>query len=66
MKRETREYNYDWNIWSIIENASRTGDGTRKEYDTLLKLIPHFRDSLDAVIRWGEPGTLLLKLLAQC
>ncbi|HPD22348.1 MAG TPA: 2-hydroxyacyl-CoA dehydratase family protein [Deltaproteobacteria bacterium] len=66
MKRETREYHYDWNIWSIIENASRTGDGTRKEYDTLLKLIPHFRDSLDAVIRWGEPGTLLLKLLAQC
>ena len=65
MKRETREYHYDWNIWSIVENAARTGDGTRKEYDALLGFIPHFRDSLDAIIRWGEPGILLLKLLAQ-
>lgn len=65
MKRETREYNYDWNIWTIIENAARTYEGSRKEYDTLLKFIPHFRGSLDAIIRQGEPGVLLLKLLAQ-
>jgi hypothetical protein len=65
MKRETREYNYDWNIWSIIENASLTYDGTRKEYESLLSLIPHFSDALDAIISQGESGILLMKLLAK-
>jgi hypothetical protein len=65
MKRETREYNYDWNIWSIIENASLTYDGSRKEYESLLGLIPHFRDVLEAIIGQGEPGILLMKLLAK-
>ena len=65
MKRETREYNYDWTIWSIIENASLTYDGSPKEYESLLRLIPNFRDILDAVIGQGEPGILLLKLLSK-
>lgn len=65
MKRETKEYNYDWNLWSIIENASKTYDGSRKEYESLLGLLPNFRDVLDAIISQGEPGVLLMKLLAK-
>ncbi|HDP24376.1 MAG TPA: 2-hydroxyacyl-CoA dehydratase [Deltaproteobacteria bacterium] len=64
MKRETREYQYDWNIWSIIENASLTYDGSPKEYETLLSLVPHFRDALHAIIRQGEPGILFMKQIA--
>lgn len=65
MKRETREYNYDWMLWTIIENASKTTDGTAKEYAALLDNIPHFSDVLNAIIRQGEPGVLLLRLTAK-
>jgi hypothetical protein len=65
MKRETKEYNYDWNLWTIMENAYKTYDGSPKEYQTLLSLIPNFRDMLDAIILQGEPGILLMKLLAK-
>jgi len=65
MKRETKEYNYDWNIWTIMENASKTYAGSPKEYRILLSLIPNFSDALDAIIRLGEPGILLMKLLAK-
>jgi len=65
MKRETREYNYDWMMWTIVENAAAAFDGSRKEYETLLRFIPNFRDSLDAIVRQGEPGVLLIKLMAK-
>jgi hypothetical protein len=65
MRRETREYHYDWSIWTIIQNASLTYDGTKKEYESLLSLIPHFRDSLDAIISQGEAGILLMKALGR-
>jgi hypothetical protein len=64
MKRETKEYNYDWDIWTILQNAAFVSDGTPKEYKTLLSLIPHFGNALDAFIRQGEPGVLFIKLLA--
>ncbi|MEA3223527.1 MAG: 2-hydroxyacyl-CoA dehydratase family protein [Thermodesulfobacteriota bacterium] len=65
MRREFKEYNYDWMIWSIIDNASKAHDGTDKEYRSLLSFAPHFKDVLDAIIRQGEPGILLLKALSK-
>jgi hypothetical protein len=65
MKRETREYNYDWDIWTILENAAMVCDGTPKEYRSLLSLIPHFGTALDAFMKQGEPGVLFIKLLAK-
>ncbi|HOJ13426.1 MAG TPA: hypothetical protein PLT69_02910, partial [Deltaproteobacteria bacterium] len=64
MKPETREYRYDWNIWTIMENAALVKDGTDKEYESLLGLIPHFADALDIFIRQGEPGVRFIKLVA--
>lgn len=64
MKKETKEYNYDWNLWTILENAAKTYDGSRKEYETLLPYIHHYRDVLDAFVKQGEPGVLFLKILA--
>lgn len=64
MRPETREYNYDWNIWTIMENAALVKDGTHKEYESLLGLIPHFADALDIFIRQGEPGLRFIKLVA--
>jgi len=65
MKRETKEYHYDWNLWTILENAAKTYDGSRKEYETLLPYVHHYKDVLDNFVRQGEPGILFLKLLAQ-
>jgi len=64
LKPETREYRYDWNIWTIMENAALVKDGTDKEYESLLGLIPHFADALDIFIRQGEPGVRFIKLVA--
>jgi hypothetical protein len=65
MKKESMEYNYDWNLWTIILNAGRSADGTLKEYEALLEHVPHFRDILDIIIKEGEPGIKLLKLLEE-
>jgi len=65
MRKETKEYNFDWNMWTILENASKTADGFRKEYETLLNYIPNYRNVLDAFVRHGEPGILFLKIIAK-
>jgi hypothetical protein len=59
------EYHFDWNLWTILENGSKVQDGFRKEYDTLLPYIPHFKDALELFLQQGEPGVLFLKTLAQ-
>ena len=56
MKKESMEYNYDWNLWTIILNASLSADGTRREYEALLEYVPHFRDILTIIVKEGEPG----------
>jgi len=63
MRRETREYPYDWMIWSILHQASLSTAGTEKEYSRLLTLVPHFRDILDSFIKHGEPGRIFLDLI---
>ena len=65
MKRETKEYNFDYNLWNILENAAKTYDGSRKEYETLLPYIYHYKDVLDEFVKQGEPGVLFLKILAR-
>lgn len=65
MKKETKEYHYDWNLWTIIDNACKAYDGSPKEYEAMLSLIPNFRGSLEPIIGQGEPGILLLKLLSK-
>jgi len=54
MKRETKEYHYDWNLWTILENAAKTYDGSRKEYETLLPYVHHYKDVLDNFVRQGN------------
>jgi hypothetical protein len=65
MKQETREYNFDWMLWSSVTSGSKVMDGTRKEYQALLRLIPNFRSVIDVLIRQGEPGRLYMKMGAE-
>ena len=65
MKKETREYNYDWMLWTIISAAANSMDGTNKEYESLKRVIPNFRNVLDAMLRHGEPGVLFMKMASE-
>ena len=63
MKKETREYNYDWMLWSIFDAASKALDGTPKEYEGLYQGHPELqaRRSIPSC-RHGEPGVLFMKM----
>ena len=52
-------------VWSILDHAAKSIDGTRKEYESLLKLVPHFCDVLNTFVKHGEPGIRFLKLIAE-
>lgn len=65
MKPETREYNYDWMLWSIFNAGSKAADGTAKEFKCLKKVVPNFETVLDTFMRHGEPGILFFKMIKQ-
>ncbi len=65
MKKETREYNYDWMLWSIFDAASKALDGTPKEFEGLTRVIPSFKLVANTILRHGEPGVLFMKMLAE-
>jgi hypothetical protein len=65
MKKETREYNYDWMLWSTISAAATALDGSMKEYESLKGVIPNFRNVLDAMLRHGQTGVLFMKMAAE-
>jgi len=64
MRPEIKEYNMDWMLSSIIMAASRTADGSDKEYRRLLTYIPYFSGILDAMVRAGKPGITFLKMFS--
>ena len=61
MKRETKEYPFDWMLWSSVMSGSKVQDGTRKEYQALLRVIPHFSRVIDLLMSQGETGRLFMK-----
>lgn len=65
MKRETREYNYDWMLWSIFNAGCKAADGTAKEFEGLKKVIPNFKTVLDTFLRHGEPGILFFRMIKE-
>jgi hypothetical protein len=65
MRQATREYNFDWMLYTSFTAAARLKDGTPKEYSNALKHIPYFRGITEAVMGAGEPGILFTKLCAK-
>ena len=56
MRKETREYNFDWMMWNAFSAATRLKSGTEKEYQTILKYTPNFKGVISAILGTGEPG----------
>lgn len=63
MRPELRQYNYDWMLWRTYGIASRVKSGTDKEYQTLLKHIPYYRNVIEEVLAVGEIGITTLKMV---
>ncbi len=62
MRPEILEYNMDWMLCSIMMAASKTADGSRKEYDRLQPYIPYFSGILEPMVNAGKPGITFLKM----
>jgi benzoyl-CoA reductase/2-hydroxyglutaryl-CoA dehydratase subunit BcrC/BadD/HgdB len=65
MRRETREYNFDWMLWNAFSAASRLKSGTEKEYQTILKYIPYFKGVVGAILGAGEPGQKFIEICSK-
>jgi len=65
MRKETREYNFDWMLWSAFDTASKMKKGTEKEFQYSLKYTPYFRGIAEAIFDTGEPGEKFIVLCAK-
>ncbi len=65
MRKETREYKFDWMLWNTFLAASHMKNGTDKEYRSALKYIPYFNRILEAIFSPGEPGKKFLEACAK-
>lgn len=65
MRPEIREYNMDWMLYSIMSAASKTADGSVREYKRLLEYIPYFGNILNPIVREGKPGITFLKMFSE-
>jgi len=64
MKRRTREYNYDWLELAIFGIGGTLFNGTPKEIEATIKLLPTFEPVLNTIIKSGEMGRLFVAVCA--
>lgn len=65
MRKETREYKFDWMMWTTFASGARLKSGTQKEYSASLKYIPYFKQIIDVLLSAGEPGRKFIEICAK-
>ncbi|MGA2782905.1 MAG: 2-hydroxyacyl-CoA dehydratase family protein [Smithella sp.] len=65
MRKETKEYKFDWMLWNTFAAAARLKSGTQKEYQAILKYIPYFNRIVDTLLGTGEPGQKFIEICAK-
>ncbi|MBN1497086.1 MAG: 2-hydroxyacyl-CoA dehydratase [Spirochaetes bacterium] len=65
MRPETKEYRFDWMLWTMFLAGSRLKNGTEKEYQNTLGYVPYFSGILEALYDTGAPGKAFLECLAK-
>ena len=65
MRTATREYKFDWMLWSAFNAAAKLKNGSEKEYRYILNYIPYFRGVVDAILATGEPGEKFIGICAR-
>lgn len=64
MRPEIKEYHYDWLMAKTFGAAARFADGSPRENALAYRYIPYFKGVLKPLIDTGEPGKMLLDMLA--
>ena len=65
MRKELKEYPFDWMLWRTFVAAARMKAGSEKEYRQALNQLPYFRGVLDTIYGIGEPGQLFIEMVAE-
>jgi len=65
MRQATREYPFDWMLWSAFDTGAKLGRGSEKEYRTTLRYVPYFSGIVDALHQAGGPGREFIALCAK-
>jgi len=65
MRPELKEYKFDTMLWSTFVAASKLKNGSEKEYRSMLPYIPYFNNTVDALLKLGEPGRLFIECIAK-
>jgi len=65
MRPELKEYNYDRLMGATLKVAANLANSTGKELEHTYRYIPEYRDTARTFLSLGEPGVLLMKLLAK-
>lgn len=65
MRKELREYNFDWMLWNAFASAGRLKAGSEKEYINTLKYIPYFKGVVEPIMECGEAGEKFLDITAK-
>jgi hypothetical protein len=63
MRPEIKEYQYDWMLGSLLKIAASIENCSPKEIAALGRYIPYFNGTLSTLLREGEAGHCLIRLL---
>jgi len=65
MKRRTKEYNYDWMEKSIFGIGATLFNGTPKEVEATIKLVPTFDAVLQTIVKSGDVGRIFCQIAGE-
>lgn len=62
MRKEIMEYDLDWTLWSMMNNAAKLSKSTEKELAYLLKYMPTFSGLPALFSKFGEVGQTFFEM----
>lgn len=60
MRKEFKEYGYDWMLYTLSRTAKSALSATDKEFDALLRLLPHLQTPIGLLGTLGDAGRHLM------
>lgn len=65
MRRELKEYPFDWSVERILNIASRLENASDKEFAALKSVAPNYRGVLDALLEYRTAGSMFFRVSAE-
>jgi benzoyl-CoA reductase/2-hydroxyglutaryl-CoA dehydratase subunit BcrC/BadD/HgdB len=64
MRKETREYKFDWMLWTMFDAGAKIKKGFPKEYSYSLNYMPYYRGVIEPMLATGDPGQKFIECCA--